>query len=371
MRRFAVLTGFLLLMLLAGLTLAQSDEPTPTPLALGPVNLVTATPTPIPPDDPRPSICTAPFQQGFHAHVVRDGDRLSDLLIGADALTITQIAALNCLDNPDALPVGAVIWLPAGTGLEATLPLEPAPNQAEIVSFEASDSQVQNFAGVTFRWETRGSLAYFYVCNPDPGVVCERPLNLEPVPLEYLTPIITFRYAGMVRYRLEVVSGDSRVVQDVRVNVVCSQAALGQYSGAQPCPDQSAQPVTGVIQPFQGGQMWWFSDTRQVYVLTNDDNRVQVFADLFQEGDYQPDVTPPDGLYAPQRGFARVWEQLNGADGVLGWATAPESGVDFARQPAGRVSYTTYIQPQAGGIYAVTVLPGQFEGVWVLLQVPE
>jgi hypothetical protein len=33
---------------------------------------------------------------------------------------------------------------------------------------------------------------------------------------------------------------------------------------------------------------------------------------------------PPGGLFVPQRGFGKVWEQVSGQS-TLGWATAEES----------------------------------------------
>lgn len=370
MRRYAAL--ILVLLLIAGFAAAQSSEtPTPTPLILGPVNQVTATPTPIPPDDPRPAICSAPYQADFEPYIVRPGDQLVDLLPANSSLSITQIAALNCLDNPAALPVGAVIWLPAGLQFEAVIThdSDPAVDEAEIISLRASDERVQNFAGVTFSWQVRGTEIYFYPCNPDPEIDCLRPTDAQPRPLDYQTPIITFRYAGTVRYRLEVVDGEAVATQDITLEVVCSQTALAQYSGSQPCPDESPRSITGVWQTFEHGLMLWFSDTRQIYALLPD-GVVLIFPDLFQSGDPEEPLvtaTPTDGKLIPLRGFGRVWSELGGEASALGWATSRESGVDIFRQPAGRVSYTTYIQPQGGAVYAITLLPEAATGVWSAL----
>ncbi len=104
--------------------------------------------------------------------------------------------------------------------------------------------------------------------------------------------------------------------------------------------------------------------------MTEGDHHVQVEDDLYQDGDPNPTEKAPKDLLTPSRGFGRVWELLGGANNPLGWATAQESGVDIDRQPAGKVSYTTYIQPQGGAIYAVTLLPGEDTGWWVELASP-
>jgi hypothetical protein len=373
MRRI-IYVFLLFLLMTVGLAAAQPASPTApvseTPLVLGPVNVVTPTPTAVPPEDPRPAVCSAPFQPGFTAHVIRSGERLADLMVGVLNLTVTQVTALNCLDDASSLPVGAVIWLPEANKLETAQPHDANPNQdsATITRLTASQKQIQNLASVAFSWKAAGTAAYFYACNPDPAADCARPVDAQPVPLTYTTaPISGFRYAGTMRYRLEVVDGAAQMTQDISINITCSQAVLGQYNGLQPCPDNPLRVVTAALQPFQHGLMLWFSATRKIWVMTDSDHRLQIVDDLYHEGDPEPTATAPEGLVKPVRGFGRVWDVLGGADSPLGWATARESGVDVAMQPAGRVSYTTYIQPQDGAIYAVTILPGEANGWWVAL----
>ncbi|MBK8024279.1 MAG: hypothetical protein IPK19_23315 [Chloroflexi bacterium] len=56
-------------------------------------------------------------------------------------------------------------------------------------------------------------------------------------------------------------------------------------------------------------------------------------------------------------------EALGGEEG-LGWATAAEQGFDSARQPAGRLSYTTYVLAADEAVYAITELPDAEIGFW-------
>jgi uncharacterized protein with LGFP repeats len=123
----------------------------------------------------------------------------------------------------------------------------------------------------------------------------------------------------------------------------------------------------GAQQLFQNGMMLWREDTRQIWVIvhSSDGDQLSVFDDTYVEGEADPTDTPPNTFFVPKRGFGKVWVQTGGQKSQLGWATAPESQVSLTIQPAGRVSYTTYVQMPDGAVYAATVLPHQNEGWWV------
>lgn len=254
----------------AALTQTTTPQPaTPTPLILGPVNIVTPSPRPPELDDPRPALCSAPYQSGWEAHIVETGDTLVRLIGGRGALSVTQLAALNCIDDPSSLPIGSVVWLPP-------LPAETQPTQA---------------------------------------AECER---------------------------------------------------LGHYSGASPCPGEP-QMVTAAGQLFEGGLMIWRQDTGKIWVIDNN-STVRVFDDTYREGDPDPTEIAPSGLFVPTRGFGKVWALLPDDHEPLGWATSFESQITLRLQPAGRVSYTTYVQLPDNAVYALTLLPGQDSGWWVKLE---
>jgi hypothetical protein len=173
---------------------AQPPTPTPGPKLIGPVTAITATsgpsPTPAPTAlDARPAICAAPYQPAFEPYTVRPGDSLPDLLIGLDAFSLTQIAALNCLDDPGALPIGAVVWLPRVQRFIRADPFDadPTVDEARIDRLEASAETIANQAGVFFTWSAVGSAAWFYTCPPAPEAPCERPASAQPVP-RWATP---------------------------------------------------------------------------------------------------------------------------------------------------------------------------------------
>ncbi len=80
----------------------------------------TPTPNPVitaarPAQDARALNCAGYTLPDFVPYVVQAGDTLRDLLGGSGVphtVTVSQLATLNCIDDPDALPIGAVIYVP-------------------------------------------------------------------------------------------------------------------------------------------------------------------------------------------------------------------------------------------------------------------
>jgi hypothetical protein len=328
--------------------------------------------------DSRLATCNAHLLPGFVAYTIREGDRLGDLMVGADNVTVTQLAAMNCIDDPTALPVGATIWIPGAsttqlpletTPLEATgeAAAEATPNAVAILDFSATPDPAPNLEGVTLSWQASGDTAYFYACPSDAETGCSRPASAQPVPLESTVTLSRFPYAGEAHFRLEVIGGGETVTEDVAIEIVCSQESLGLSSGNPSCPELPPLTVFGVWQPFERGVMIYFGDTQQIYVMTND-GRVQIYQDTFVEGMAEAEFDDvPQDRFSANRGFGIVWRDLGGPDSPLGWGLAQEIGFDSARQPAGRVSYTTYIQGPGDTVYAVTLPPDTSAGYWALV----
>jgi hypothetical protein len=351
---------FMLILATFAITLPTAAQQT-TPIVVGQTTPVPATATPGP-DDPRLSLCTAPSLEGFVPHVVRAGERLADLLTGTSNISVTQLAALNCVDDPAALPVGAVVWIP-GTPAEA-VELGDADMAPSITRFVSSDLAVQNHGEITFRWQASGEVAYFYACPGDPDSECERPAMAAPVALRGEITLSDFAYAGLHRFRLEVRGAGESITEDVTVEITCSQQWLGDVTGFSACPQNPPLAVFAAWQPFEGGVLIWFSDTREIWVMTNEDHRVQVFPDTYLEGEPSPNLEAPEDRYPAVRGFGRVWIAAGGPEGLLGWALSEETGFDSARQSAGSRSFTTYIQGPGETVYAVTLIPQLNVGLW-------
>ncbi len=359
MKKTSILV-LILLLIVGGAALAQDVTPA-VPFADAPP-LETVVPDP---NDARLASCSAPTLDGFAPYIVRAGDTLASLLAGVDTLTAAQLAALNCLDDTAALPVGAAIWLPE-TSAAFVPPAAEATAEAvapEFLDFSLSAETVTSGAGVTINWAANGDRAYIYPCPPTEDE-CARPRGAAPVPLTGSLTIPSFQYAGTYRYQFEVEGAGERIAQTVSFEVACSQEWLGGIGALPLCPEQPPLAVFGVWQPFEGGAMIWFSDTQEIYVMTNADGRVRIYRDVYIEGQPDPGQQAPEGRFTPVRGFGQIWDRLGGENGHLGWALSAEVGYDAARQAAGRTSYTTYIQGPGDTVYAVTLIPGVEAGFW-------
>jgi hypothetical protein len=351
-----LLITLLLITILALTVPAMAQQATPAIPATG-----TPEAMPVLADDPRLSLCSAPTLEGFAPYIIRLDDQLADLLTGAPNISVTQLAALNCLDDPQSLPVGAVIWIPASAMPEAPTSAESAAPAMHDLNVESAHFENQDTFTIT--WDATGDAVYFYQCPASDGD-CPRPALAKPVAPAGELLVGGYRYAGIKRYRLEVEGSGETISQDLTFEVTCSQTWLGPFSGFASCPAEPAQAVFAAWQPFEGGVMLWFSDTSEIWVLTNVDQRVQIFADTYVEGDPNSDASAPDDRHTPERGFGKVWESLGGPDSALGWALSSETGFDSARQSAGSRSYTTYIQGPGTTVYAVTLIPQIEVGLW-------
>jgi hypothetical protein len=392
MKRIA-LAFSLLLLVVAGIAAAQDATATTVP-SFGPIlgtPLPTSTTDPnvtpsgfsVPPtatvapittaeavsgSDPRAAVCNASTLPGFVPYIIRDGDRLADLLTGVDNLTVDQLSSINCLDDSSALIVGSTIWIPGASSAASDPEQTEVPTSAiapAITGLLANEDSVTNLEGVSLTWQATGAAAYLYPCpTADESDDCPRPYNPKAVALTGSAALTNFQYAGTARYRLEVVGSGDPVTQDVTFDVTCSNPFIGPVSGNQRCPDDAPRAVFGVWQPFDGGVLMYFSDVAQIYVMTNADHRVHIYNDTFVDGMTETKIDAPKGKFTAERGFGLIWRKLDAQDGLLGWALAQETGFSTARQAAGRVSYTTLIQGPGATVYAVTLVPGDPVGYW-------
>jgi hypothetical protein len=84
--------------------------------------------------------------------------------------------------------------------------------------------------------------------------------------------------------------------------------------------------VAVTSQRFEGGVMYWRSDTGLIWVLFND-GLVQAFpSSTYGRLRDNPFRNPPPGRVRPINGFGRVWGCYRTVRDRLGWATLPELG---------------------------------------------
>lgn len=127
------------------------------------------------------------------------------------------------------------------------------------------------------------------------------------------------------------------------------------------CAVAPAETAGAATEPFEGGSMIWREDLGQIYVLPETGKWVS-FPDTWTPEQPEPEVGPPRGLYAPVRGFGKIWrEELDGSASSLGWATAPERGTSllFQQFSNGSLFYSTK-DDQAWALFD--------DGTWALVE---
>jgi hypothetical protein len=101
------------------------------------------------------------------------------------------------------------------------------------------------------------------------------------------------------------------------------------------CPTAKPKIVWSAWQPFEHGDMVWMEDTDWIYALNHAGGTDSKQGQWATGGDgwrwdnitNAPELTPPEGLVEPIRGFGFVWyEMLGGQNGPLGWGTEEEKG---------------------------------------------
>jgi DNA-binding beta-propeller fold protein YncE len=121
-------------------------------------------------------------------------------------------------------------------------------------------------------------------------------------------------------------------------------AALG-------CAMASARETGAAFQPFEQGRMFWREDLERIYVL-HQDGTWAGYEDTWTPEQGGPDLSPPQGLYAPVRGFGRVWSlELEGPPSSIGWGIAPERGYAMLVQPFARGLLLTAFDGELYALY--------------------
>lgn len=100
-------------------------------------------------------------------------------------------------------------------------------------------------------------------------------------------------------------------------------------------PANFPTPVFAQIQVaeqlFERGRMFWLQPTQEIWVLTiTSEGRGtwQVYQDTFVEGEPEtdPSLVPPPDRIQPERGFGKLWREVEQVREELGWAVTPEFG---------------------------------------------
>jgi hypothetical protein len=99
------------------------------------------------------------------------------------------------------------------------------------------------------------------------------------------------------------------------------------------CALSPGRETQAAFQPFERGLMFWRQDLLRIYVL-HEDGTWASYEDTWTPEQSELNLSPPQGLYAPVRGFGRVWVlELEGPPSFIGWGIAPERGYAMVAQP--------------------------------------
>lgn len=127
------------------------------------------------------------------------------------------------------------------------------------------------------------------------------------------------------------------------------------------CPLAAAVQTGAAYQRFENGWMIWLENSGDIYVFSS--YGVQRIPEASYATFLPVDVIAPLGLYAPVRGFGRVWSNIPNMRDRLGWATGLESGYSAVVQST-RSNITgasiTFIMLPDGGV--VGTIPA--ENIW-------
>jgi|GEM_PF-4639500 len=115
-------------------------------------------------------------------------------------------------------------------------------------------------------------------------------------------------------------------------------AVLVQFLAANPtvatrlgCPETAVSPLQLAAETFQGGTFLWRADNNTIYALPSQGSWSS-YLDTYTTGEPLPSLLPPPGLFAPQRGFGKLWQQESPLRQTFGWATEVEHGMTGGSQ---------------------------------------
>jgi murein DD-endopeptidase MepM/ murein hydrolase activator NlpD len=281
--------------------------------------------------------------------VLSDGRQARLILPSADQSPSMEQQALLLVPYADPVVIGGQAYnfmaMAADVdhirGLAASLTLASAPSTIGIESFSVSAVDLADGAKrVTFHWRSYGATHAIITSGTARRLAPWWPLLasgqftvvLEDTRLPNPEMLLQVRNA---------VSG-REAYASTTLSWPCRQTYF--FSPAPDyCPRDATLNTAGAFQPFQSGFMVWLqqpgSATPSIYVFQAD-GQVRYYPDNWSPDGGPGDTgeTPPEGLYRPERGFGKVWQEQPQIRQALGWATARESSYQISYQAEARES---------------------------------
>lgn len=179
-----------------------------------------------------------------------------------------------------------------------------------------------------------------YSPTPEPSDVAietaERTSELTAPPTE--EPVPTLEASGEAQAATEVVAAPTAITpQEIlpSATIPPTETPAARTPTATQPPPNFPTPVFAQIQVaeqlFEHGRMFWLQPTQEIWVLiitSEGRGNWLVYEDTFTEGDLEtdPSIVPPDGMLQPERGFGKLWREVEQVRDELGWAVTPEFG---------------------------------------------
>lgn len=343
--------------LLATVSFTNPDDPAPPEDEAGELS---GTPAAV---DQPPSNCDA-TPADWVAYTVQAGDTLFSIALRV-ASTVDQLSAANCLADANVLDVGQVIFIPtAGQNSAPAAPNAPGSGNAEeipsILTFEVDQVDLKNDSKqLTFRWETVGgddfiiSLGTSVRHFPIWQVEGSGEMTVEVFKTNRPNPQASLRVTNK--------DTQESIYQSVEVSWPCPETYFFEIA-VENCPSGPPRTFATIYQEFEKGIMIAIPPADRVgpfiYALTAE-GRAYTQQDPWtvDQPEIEPSLQPPAGLFAPARGFGKIWqpsEQIIQAE--FGWATAETASYSaiFQSQAASTLPGTQYLTLPDGSVAKIT-----------------
>ncbi len=257
-------------------------------------------------------------------------------------LRIVNMLDDSTLAEQDLAPitVSGSLVPPSPTPVSVPPTAVPGTSAARVIYFTAAPEVVARGGTLTLSWQVTGaSQVAVYRTEPGGPLAEQSPVSS---PTGSWTLTLPTSYTTVASFLLFATDAAGNTTQSaVTVSIICPYIYFfgDPGPGLSSCPLNEATTVQAAFQAFQGGVMIWRADTSEILVLYNS-GMVSRFRDTWQEGETVAiDETPPAGLYAPVRGFGKVWASDQGVRNGLGWATTLEQGYTMQYQTSGDYKY--------------------------------
>lgn len=146
--------------------------------------------------------------------------------------------------------------------------------------------------------------------------------------------------SGVIRF-IGATTGESIIATEEPTAIPATAAPTNT-----PLPPGFPTPTVAEIQVaeqvFENGRMLWVQPVNQIWVLVDEGGNKgpwTIHQDTYEDGEPEsdPELTPPDGLFQPERGFGKLWRETPGIRDALGWAVTPEFGYvsEYSYHPGG------------------------------------